>query len=254
MSKTSKMIEMKLLVVVLATTDAIWSPCRLASLDSRSVIWEMRAEYRSHGVKWRPADLVQSRGPAGRQKAFKALNAVEESGLVESWVGGRERRSHVKLSPQGLKLARMLCGVSAAEETQHYSNALRKCRSEGKSWSDDHWIRETWLTHVEYDQSQETSDTLYKLEEALLPLLELGVVESNTSVGGHAWYREAHENALILDVVARDQSFGAIPNQRHSELYSEIFQSQMNVIANSYPTGKDVGLIPLPEGVGFKSN
>jgi len=175
--------QTNLLVSVLASTDALWLPCR----DPRSNAWVnthlARTSYRAGlGGCWRP---LQGATEQQRKQRQRALDAMSADGLL---VLARRRESRLvgaTLTPVGEAMARALCGLPGSEAAVASEDELRRLGDSEFAAVEGRWISERGLARQNY--GDDTSEFVL-VENMLLPSLVAGRVESLSDSLGRCWY------------------------------------------------------------------
>lgn len=197
--------QRRVLVELLAMTDAIHEPVRNYSAPRPGVVWELRRRYEAGGVRWASEEL----SAAGRKAAQRALEGLGAGGLVEvsRQVG---RAVAVRLTDHGEAIARRFGGeipsMDAALARMRHLAALAGTPGACA----DGWIPEPLPCGVRWGDPDATAD-LSALQCDLSPALVRRWVAWRSSVHGHVWYRLTESGEAVVEGKVAVPRFDDLP-------------------------------------------
>lgn len=218
---------LRLLVRVLATTDAAYWPIRAAEWKHPLPAAIVAAR---HAVRNRGGVLLTAPGTdADRKAAERLTDALIASRYLRT--RRRARGRYLRLTDEVEDKLRPLCGLPAlwlAFETARRLSAMKWTAeidlNHGKGWGDN---REQGLVFVEH---------------LLLPALVRGVVESASTVHGHVYYRRVAEPPTWPSVETEEIE----PNAELARYYHEETKAAREKILSTDVGAMEIGAIPLP--------
>lgn len=197
--------RIRIIVGILADTDALFSPNRSWKRPRPTVIYEQRRDYPAGGVVWRS----DAHDEAGRKAMQRELESLCADGLVKTFRPRRVKTLGVKLTAKGEALARALCGLPNLEQAiGGVLNILMHADGPdaGANFDGSIWVAETALAGVDWAQCAADKEARHKLvyvEDMLLPALIRGWIVSNSSIQGHVWYSPTAEGLEMLEAERR---------------------------------------------------
>jgi hypothetical protein len=163
----------KILITILACQDAVFLPHRkVSNFALNTVIYERRRDYRAGGLMWKSARITNN-----AKQAERTLQKLRNDGLVQIKTG-KAKAMGVKLTPAGDTLTRRLCGLPTLGDSLSLLAALSST-----------WTPETAFTGGLTWGDDRIEDALCEVSEKMLPLLTSGLIESNSTIHGHVFYR-----------------------------------------------------------------
>ena len=198
----------RIIVGILADTDALFAPNRSWLRPRPTVIYEQRRDYRGGGVPWRSAAHDEA-GRKAMQRELESLCAGPGGGLVKTFRPQRVKTLGVKLTAKGEALGRALCGLPNLDQSiggvmhivMHSDDS-----DAGVSFDGRLWVAETALAGVDWVQcatDAEARQNLVYMEGVLLPSLIRGWVMSNSNNRGQVWYSLTTAGVAMLEAERR---------------------------------------------------
>jgi hypothetical protein len=190
--------DSRILLTILAKTDAFFWPIRNHQVPGRVLFYERRRDFLSSGIPWR-SGATSERARKGSQRELEALAA---GGLVTLYNPRGGRVCGVRLTPvtddtlrRQIGLADYAAALPGLDELYRRRDdpegfdglgcglpAGRRGREAGLPWTS-----EESLTGIRWGDN-EKRQAYCLLTEKFFPLLWRGLVKSNASVQGHVWY------------------------------------------------------------------
>lgn len=247
------MKDEKILMTILAKTDAVFWPIRNHNISGRVLFYERRREFMECGLPWASGETSE----AGRKAAQRDLEALASAGKVLVFKG-RERTLGVRLSEKADDdIRRMICLATLADALMVLDELYRRlndgdvCDFVGKAWTS-----EQSLTGIEWGDHEQRWHYV-RLTENVYPLLWRGLVESNASIRGHVWYRLTDAGLkLAQERVKNGQSRRQYPpKQRTNKQFDETARRfyldeqrrEIDALESDKPKDhNDLGEIPMP--------
>ena len=252
--------RIRIIVGILADTDAVFAPNRKWKRPRPTVIYEHRRDYAAGGVPWRS----DAHDEAGRKAAQRQLEALCGEGLVKTYRPKRVKTLGVKLTEAGEALARAVCALPDVERSiggvMHAAMAMDTPEA-GMNWDGRIWIPETLLAGVSYERCAadvEERCKLFEFAEVLYPAMNRGWIISNSSIQGHVWYSPTPAGLAMLDAehAKPDPPADAQPPadddedpfiQEAADYYLERFMESGAQFDTATPQWEgELGEIPLP--------
>ncbi len=232
--------ERRILIDLLAATDAVWSPLRVWSPPRPCNIHELRKRYGSGGIAW-SSDQVSAAGRKASQRAIESL-ADRAIVIITRHAG---RASLVRLSEHGDAIARRLTqeatGMSYATECLQ-----RLARLAGKPGTGiDGYVPETLATGTVWGDGNE--DVLGQFQFDILPALVRGWVVSETTVHGHAWYKLTDNGLGVVAGHIEPPAFTDLPEpimNGMSLYFDSLDAARANIDAMAPLKAGELGFIP----------
>ena len=222
----------RILIEILAATDAVFLPSRKPDMTRHRVICERRRGFRDNGVVW------ASGGQRAMQRQVEALISAE---LIQSCgAGGRTRR--VRLTDQGDDRARAVARLPCAWESLAAVNQLIAHRKK----TGEFWIRETVLAGVEY--GRDNWRELLEVNCLMLPAVVRGWAESNCSTYGLAFYSVTDEGKKAARKKVTDVGpEGKLADPLALDFYLDRLNVEYDALNDAKPDDpKEIGEIPIP--------
>lgn len=186
--------SLRLLIRLLAQTDALFIPLRDPSDPCWSHVWERRGTFHKSGIAWRAGGTETARKSAERQ-----LQELAKAKLVRIFRAGG-RAVSVKLTPRGDAVGRDLAHLRPIDMAVELVQEMHSLRDDPESSADtgdschdnDHpWLPETAFTYPDRGVGWGDGNTLALIDvnhRMALPMV-LGWVESLCSTTRHVRYR-----------------------------------------------------------------
>jgi len=228
----------RLIVGLLARERALFRPFRAADWASGSTgaRYELQQEFRQHGLRW-----SEGGDPAARQAAGRRLTAAVDGGLVE--VHGRPgRRTHVRLSDQGRRLAEALADVpTLADGRRAVRKVLRFAPAE-------HLVSELLPAKVPDYEVPGCEKKLADFQWCALPAIVAGWLESESDQEGRVAYRVTSAGAeAVRRRLPKPRGLpAALPEL--AEVFDAEYQAERERLLAARPTDGEIGPIPLAVG------
>ena len=247
----------RIILGILADTDAVFCPNRSWKRPRPTAIYEHRRDYPAGGVPWR-SDALDEAGCKATQRDLEAL-CVE--GMVKTFRPKRVKTLGVKLTAKGEALARALCGlpnlVQAIGGVMHATMHLEGPEA-GVNWDGRFWIPETTLAGVDWVKCAADKDARHKLvfvEEIMLPALIRGWIIANADIHGRVWYSPTPEGLAMIEAERRKpdppDAPPAPPPAAFDEEAADYYLERFTETAGRFDTAapqceREIGEIPLP--------
>jgi len=242
--------DTRLLVAILAQSDAVWLPLRAADAGGRATIYQARLDYTSNGCRW------QGDGGAGRDRTAdcRRLAALESAGRLTR--RGKLKTSHVLLSADADAILRRLCGLASFNQVLPALDwlACLLVAGHGRPAPGGPWVSECELCETAYDHPK-AGRILGQLQNDLLPLLAGGLLMSNSDCQGRASYAltaegDALAQTRITSALADPDAFPPdVPpgNEELTALYYRERAAAREELRTADPDDPaEIGPCPLP--------
>ncbi|MFZ5831470.1 MAG: hypothetical protein ACOY3P_15405 [Planctomycetota bacterium] len=242
----------ELLIEILARSDALWLPLRAADWAGRGcsqVLNERRAQFFAQGIGWRHGGDQNA-----RQAHASLLAEASAAGLLRTY--GNERRSAVKLTDMGDRVARGLAGCPGIAEAVEVMRRIAELELEPHGRSGglhqpcvrEDWVANTSITLANYD-TDEAARAVMVVEDRLLPAMTRGWVESASDTAGAAFYSLTD---LGRDILSRPPKPADLPKPARGgrKLYArQLWHERLRLREAEPADSRNVGLIPVPASV-----
>jgi hypothetical protein len=243
------MTEQECLVRLLAFSDAIFLPMRLADwvAPMPTILYERRERFATGGLPWHSGEASET----GRKKDQRTLERLVADGLLT--VHGGERRTSAKLSEAGDVYARALAGMPNVADAHGLLADVIRLEKSGDGFSP--MVREIWLAGLaDYAPGDDSCGRkILAVQDCALPGLNRGWLKTESDCEGRAWYlatpfgrKVAKEPAPTLP----DDLPEADPEAE--ELYDRevvAFRGKLRQILPANP--REIGFLPLPESINI---
>ena len=250
----------KLLLQVLAETDAIWQPDRRPMFGSRhTAIYEKRRDYHAVGVVLN--NLAGAGADSGeRQRASRALRELAAEGLVTIHKPKWARAMAIKLTEAGDIRARALSAMPTFALTllswlhNQRDSALAMDAlgpvygTEGMQDRQMVWHSELILAGVLDTTDPDQRGALIELEGAHLPAIVRGLMIGCATINGHVWYAltPAGVSAAEANQIQEPANIPE-PTDETVDHYLAIWQAARSRMETSPPRiSNEIGEMPLP--------
>jgi hypothetical protein len=249
-----------IILSILASTDALWSPCRKPAWGGPGVvIWERRQLYRDGGgVPWNSRKLGAKDAAtfeAERKAIYKTIAEARVAELVETSNPTGLRTVTVKLTEAGDDHARKLTGQTTRAEAMTTLDRIHAFRTDpaGVDNAGLAWMPETSLAGVEWGGA-DSIEPLSLVQFAMLPLLVSGLAESVCSIQGHCWYALTPAGVAIAQereqkppTAPKPREFGAGGDDEAWNYYVDRLKDERAGLAMTAPSKVgEIGLMPFP--------
>lgn len=222
-----------ILVRVLARTDATFLPLRDLRRPRPGNTALARIDYRTGlGVAW-----VAGGSAVERSRASRLLADAAATGLV-ALTGTQSRTSHVTLSEVAESRARALVGLPPLADAVA---CMRRIADRVAVLS---WLAEPALAGTDWGAPKAGEDFM-DVEDALLPALTRGWVESNSDIYGRAAYRLTRIGAAALNRKHDGSPDGVTFADNACEEYHQTIKATLMMLAGKERDPSEVGSIPL---------
>jgi hypothetical protein len=205
--------QLRILVQVLAATDALFIPLRGPDWETRVMPANVtigRREFQEAGVAWLSLAISENE----RKQAQRDMEACAKRGWIRP-IRSKVKTTSVRLTDEGEELARDGIVPTLADSFE----ALAELATHSKRGSEK--SNEKWVPEIEMNNGRgwegEFARELLWVEQRLLPCLTRGLVAANYDGYGHAYYAvtaagwEALDEQVLdeqdLDDVATDAEF-----------------------------------------------
>jgi len=242
------------LIELLGQTDALWLPFRQRHWQRQSastVYYERRTLFGVGGLPWRVGGTV-----AERVRGLRVLAQLRKAGSVRIQYRKGEAFPLVRLVDDADDELRLLCGLAPFAESLKLLDELHRRQGDEPA----RWIPEEQLAGIAWGDPRQ-GDVLGTQAVDFSPCLARGLVESNSSVLGHAWFRLSElGHRLAAERVANGTAaHGQRPEPSPPDwdarwLYVDARNTAECEMLDAQPVDhREIGYIPLPcsfEGVG----
>lgn len=230
----------KILVQILATTDAVWRPLRAADWapPAPANLYFARRRYAEGGV----AFGTGSGGEADRKVAQRIVLNLAATGLFT--LHGDRRRASVKLSEATETNSRALCGLPSIVEAHR---TLRRVIELEVGWS---WpgplCSELWLAGLD-NYADGVESELWDVQAKLASALCRGWVEGHSDLHGRVWYwatDQGREAAKLspLNLPANLPEYSDAANELY---YKETIAARSRLRCQKPEQPNEIGFVPL---------
>ena len=238
-----------LLCRLLAQADAVFRPCRSPGTPAWGRLWRLRRDYCAQGLPWHSEGV----GATGRKAGERLLARLAAAGWVRVFrLGGRVVAA--RLSARGEGQARRSCRLpslgTALELLDEISALHRELGGMGDRGGDGPWLPESLLCRLEWG-GEDFAVRAFGVELHALPLLTAGLLVTNSTGLGHAYYRltaageaqaAARARAATVPTATRVEWAWQMPATRYTTARTEYREG----LENSTERGQEIGAIPLP--------
>lgn len=250
----------RILIGIVAATDAIHWPQRDPSARSWSRFAVARTACRAWGVPWTATAAADHERRAERD----ALAGLIADDLILRASSPGDRIIRLRLTDAGESRARGLAGLPSLAESFAAMRRLAKLQrtspeavcnpsTSPPGW----WTRETTVAGKDYpalNRERPPFKCLRRVAERLLPMLLRGWIESNSDNAGHVCYRVTDAG---LSALPSPPTFTASDAERDDEAvehYAAAFNRASERIASvDEPSGRgEIGPVPLPSSMSTR--
>jgi len=167
----------RLLLMILAQSDALFYPCRKWGQHTGIVLHERRALYRDAGVHWKSPRGGEGSTVADRKAAQRKLADLRLEEFVESRNPSGSRTVAVKLTAAGDAYARARANIPSLWGAMAPLNAILALADHPEAFDffGARWVRETTIAGTDYGKPG-VGEKLVELQNRLLPALLPGLV------------------------------------------------------------------------------
>jgi hypothetical protein len=243
----------EVLIAVLAAADALWEPHR--KWTAGPVISQRRVLYGGSGLPWAVAKVIGTVPDSADRKAVRAaLDALELKDLVVVGNPTGLRTTTIRLTDAGDDRARALVGLCHLADSYELLQSLRTLRDDprGVDYDGMAWASEVMLSGVEWGTKDDAGNSLREpfaeVQCTMLPALCRGLVESRTSIKGHAWYALTTGGNLYVSKPepAPPENLPRARDDCFATYLARLRQARAELASTESATIGDVGLIPFP--------
>lgn len=232
-----------MLTTFLARIDALHAPAR--DLGPRATLHQLRDDFHRHnGLTWHAAGDA-----ATRQRLIREAEAEAEAGRLVMTKAGSAFR--VRLTDTAEEDLRCRCCVSTYAQARGLLGLLRDALDAGHGFEHTGrtWLRETRLCGVGYCDS-DAGQVLGLLEEATLPLLTRDLLLANCDRAGRCWFALTAAGMHAAQGIAAGEPQHHQPQAKARREYLKAFNAERERLTRTPPPNpREIGPIPLPEGV-----
>lgn len=230
----------RILVTILAETDAVWLPNRKSRRPRPANVYIARRDYAAAGVPWGSNEPSE----AGRKAAQRELEALADAELVRVSRPKRMRALGVKLTDAGDVLARGLCGLPGV-----YSAWVAMQELATHSRRPPETMRDVWVPEIALAGRNMDAAELAAIENMILPALVRGRVVSAADIAGRVSYALTPAGWRFLDGAAGPRDDEGGPTEADADavaLYDEHLAAEMGRLDTADADPREIGDIPLP--------
>lgn len=253
----------KIICRLLGATDETWLIKRWQSGDDHHRILAKTKEeqciYRKKGLRWRPKLYAPE---LDEKTADRTLRDLENQNIIQTY-SANERLTHVKLTRQGITLARAAATTLEEYDVHKYLHTIFKheedpgpARREGYVSEDiivDHAMEEggdevleNYILHVTMALAREHPA---RTQQGYFDTA-IGLVECNQDGDGRAYYRTTREGARYLDgafSILEDTKEKPSYSKKRDDLYDKAMTQRRRELTTEPPENtSELYIIPLP--------
>lgn len=241
----------RMLVAVLAASDAVWLPSRRP--DDWTVITERRMLYRAAGIRWTSQLADIDPGTSGRKSAQRMLKQIGLDHQIIAHNPNGSRTLCVRLTETGEARAREMIGGPMLDDALELVDMLYGLRDhpDGFDYYSMAWVREATITGIGYGAGQDGE--YHNLGICLSPALTRGMVESGSDLQMHASYALTPAGIEIARKRLHETPKPAPtpkPVDGGEDYYCQKLREALGALSAAEPENdSEIGLMPLPVNV-----
>lgn len=241
----------RLLINILAATDALWTPHRRpGNHDEATVLAERRKLYREAGVLWNSGRFAPwAKTEATRHGVTRLLRELGADGLICANNPTGLRTTTVKLTDAGEAIARDLIGTPTLADSLPLVEKIHAYRlhPDGADYLGRAWCPETHLAGIPWGHPDQ-QDVFGAVLDKLHPALVAGVLVAVCSVQGHCWYslNPGQPEALRAEVAALPARQRPEPDEELLDAYWTGRIDNLHALHREKSDGREIGGIPMP--------
>ncbi len=238
----------RILIELLAMTDATWRPMRRADWRKRAaaVLYEHRGRFAAAGVPWHPA----GKDDASRKADQRTIAEMATAGLLT--LHGDARRASLRLTDRGEAIARALAGLPSIGAA--HATVAEVIRLERAGDGFGAVTSELWLARLEnYSDTLDCRSELVVVQYMAAAALCRDWLESGSDLYGRVWYWPTAEGRRIAKTPEPILSDDLPPKDDSAfELYDRIDGSYRSHLRHSKPANpSEIGFLPLPASMNI---